>query len=71
MDPAAFGRIVNELVKSGHVELTGRGQRGVKFYVLSALGETFVGCDLLSKLPSPEFIRSAHDCATERSGQLQ
>lgn len=71
MDPAAFGRIVNELIKAGYAEVTGRGLRGVKYQQLTDLGMSFSGNDLVSKLPTPESLSSAQECAAPRSDQPQ
>ena len=71
MDPGAFGRVINELIKANYGEPTGRGPRGVKFQQLTDLGLTYSGSDLISKLPSPESLREAQACATPRSDQSQ
>lgn len=71
MDPGAFGRVINELIKANYAEPTGRGPRGVKFQQLTDLGLTYSGSDLISKLPSPESLREAQACATPRIDQSQ
>ena len=59
-----------ELAKAGYAEFTGRGPRGVKHQVLTPIGLSFSGCDLVGKLPTPASLRSAQSCAPTRTGQV-
>ncbi|MCA9183459.1 MAG: hypothetical protein KDA51_18490, partial [Planctomycetales bacterium] len=69
MDPGAFSRHLKELRVSDCVEIVNRGPRGRHHLQLTPLGETYSGCDLLAKLPTPDEVRVAQAELEERDGQ--
>lgn len=68
-DPAAFSRLLKDLRVGGYASVASTGPHGQHNLQLTTIGETYSGCDLVGKLPSPQSLRDAQDCAESRNGQ--
>ena len=67
MSPGHFNRLLKRICDAGFAFVVGNAARGEKIYQLTPAGETYSGCDWISRLPTPDSLRQAQDGAAGRN----